>query len=59
MTYRMLIDDCTDEGNETHDWGEIEHSWMTHNPHRKCLRCRFISLDLYDDDYDDEDGSTE
>lgn len=45
----------TGEGPHEHAWGPVEHARMTGNPHRKCTvpGCRFVSLDLYDDD-DDE-----
>lgn len=38
-----MIEDC---GN--HEWGEVEHSRFTGTPHRKCKNCKFISLDLED-----------
>ncbi len=41
--------------NHEHEWGAVEHAWMTGTPHRKCTveGCKFVSfvsLDL-DDDY--------
>lgn len=39
---------------ETHEhiWGPVEYSHFTGTPHRKCQAddCRFISLDLEDDE---------
>ena len=34
----------------THEWGEVEHSRFTFNPHRKCkvYGCNQITLDLDD-----------
>ena len=43
--------DCEESG---HEYGEVEHSHITRNPHRKCLHCGFVSLDLSDDDSEDE-----
>lgn len=35
-----------------HQWGPVEHAFFTGNPHRKCKvdGCRFVSLDLHDDE---------
>ncbi len=41
-------------GDHEHIYGPVERAWITGNPHRKCLvdGCRFVSLDLSDDDDD-------
>lgn len=41
-----------------HVWGNVEYARMTGNPHRKCLvpGCGVISLDLDDDDLEDDDA---
>lgn len=45
------IDDGDDGGHE-HEWGPVQRSLLSGNPHRKCQvpYCRFITLDLADDD---------
>lgn len=44
--------DTSDDGHEHKYSKEIEFSWMTGTPHRKCEieGCRFISLDLTDEE---------
>lgn len=41
-----------------HQWGPIERAWFSGNPHRKCQLdgCTVISLDLYDDEEEEEEG---
>jgi len=41
-----------------HQWGPVEIARMTGNPHRKCTGCRFISLDI-DDEEDDVSTSAQ
>lgn len=38
-----------------HEWGPVELSWITKNPHRKCQvdGCKFITLDLTDEEDED------
>jgi hypothetical protein len=35
-----------DEAHHVHQWGPVEESRMTGNPHRKCLGCGEVTLDL-------------
>lgn len=44
------------EETHKHEWGPIEHARFTGEPHRKCV-CGFVSLDLDDDDGEDEVAS--
>jgi hypothetical protein len=37
-----------------HTWGEVEWSRLAGTPHRKCLTCNVISLDLSDDEEEEE-----
>jgi len=37
-----------------HEWGEVEYGRITGNPHRKCKFCSAITLDLSDDDAEEE-----
>lgn len=43
-------------GEHDHSWGPVEHAFFTGNPHRKCTveGCRHITLDLSDDEDEDE-----
>ena len=40
----------TDTEEHDHEWGDVELSRFTGNPHRKCLHCSAVNLDLEDDD---------
>jgi len=50
------LDDWLLENHE-HTYGPVEHARFTGNPHRKCLfvGCRHISLDLDDEECDDDE----
>ena len=37
-----------------HEWGPVEYGRMTGNPHRKCKWCQAVTLDLDDDDAEEE-----
>lgn len=41
-----------------HQWGAVEVARFTGTPHRKCTTdgCRYVSLDLSDEDQEDPDG---
>lgn len=43
-------DDCP------HEWGPVEIARMTGNPHRRCTLCRFVTLDLTDDESEDDEN---
>lgn len=52
-----LCEDCFDEQeHDEHEWGEVETSRFSGNPHRKCqvAGCNVITLDLSDDEEDEE-----
>jgi len=42
------------DDHHVHEWGPVEESRLTGNPHRKCKHCKMITLDLSDDDSSDE-----
>lgn len=44
----------TAEKEHEHRWGPVERARFTGNPHRRCHDCGFITLDLFDDDEDEE-----
>ena len=46
---KEIPDDEPEEEHE-HEWGPVETSRFTGNPHRKCLTCGEITLDLDDED---------
>lgn len=46
----------TPEEEHQHEWGPVESARFTGNPHRKCLTCGEITLDLDDDDGTDYGG---
>ncbi len=50
------LEDWLDENHE-HVYGPVEHARITGNPHRKCQHpgCRQVSLDLDDDDCEEDD----
>ena len=41
--------DCRGEEHVC-EWGQVEYARFTGNPHRKCLTCGNVNLDLSDDD---------
>lgn len=47
-------EDCSEDQPHECQWGPIEHAFFTGNPHRKCKLCGIVSLDLEDDDEDDD-----
>lgn len=48
------------QGEHEHKWGPVEWANLTGNPHRKCQveGCRFVSLDLSDDDGEGQEDKT-
>ena len=44
-----MPDDCE------HEWGPVEIALFTGNPHRRCLNCRAITLDLTDEEEPDDE----
>lgn len=38
-----------------HEFGPVEIARFTGNPHRRCIHCRFVTLDLTDEEDDDND----
>ncbi len=51
----ILVDfDLDDDDLVQHEWGPVEYGRMTGNPHRKCKFCQAITLDLSDDDAEEE-----
>lgn len=50
----LFGEDTSEDGHEHQYSPEIEHAWMTGTPHRRCMveGCRYISLDLSDDEDD-------
>lgn len=42
-------------GDHVHHWGPIERAPFTGNPHRRCLYCLVITLDLADEEESDDD----
>lgn len=45
----------TEECN--HEWGPVERSHIAGTPHRKCLWCKMVTLDLYDNEECNETDS--
>ena len=43
----------TEECN--HEWGPVERSRIAGTLHRKCLWCKMVTLDLYDDEEDENE----
>lgn len=44
---RTVCVDCA-EHHESHEYGPVVRARFTGNPHRKCLHCGHITMDLED-----------
>lgn len=49
------VDEFPNDEHEDHEWGPVERSRFSGNPHRKCLvpGCKEITLDLDDEGEED------
>ena len=43
----MTIHDCDRDG---HVWGDVIRSHFAGNPHRRCVYCTVVTLDLSDEE---------